>query len=91
MNNNIHVDATYTYQGRHYTIEKRTGDVAIATAGEKDWEVFVIQHRPDKEMFGNIIPAHEAIPATHEWGSNSWSYTSEAGANKKFDELVEKI
>ena len=88
MNNNIHVDATYTYQGRHYTIEKRTGDVAIATAGEKDWEVFIYQHRPEQEVFGKTYPAHEAIPSTSQWGSKAWSYMSEEKAMIKFNELT---
>jgi hypothetical protein len=38
---------------------------------------------------GNVIPPAEFAPSDESWGSKGWTYTIEADALKKFDELCE--
>jgi hypothetical protein len=39
-------------------------------------------------MFGALIPAHEAMPGSEQWGSQAWTFTSEEKAREKFQKLT---
>jgi hypothetical protein len=52
------------------------------------YEVVKIQKYPETEIFGNLVPAHEAMPGDEQWGKRGWTYTSKEKAFKKFEELT---
>jgi hypothetical protein len=41
----------------------------------------------ESERFGHIIPAHERIPSSEQWGSKAWSFQTRKQATKKKREM----
>lgn len=79
----------------YFKLIKREGRIALLekSKGEgcpKHYEVIVIQKRKDAIMFGNTIPAHEAVPGDEMWGAAGFSPYDLAAAELKFAALTKK-
>ena len=86
---------SFDFKGFHYCQITRKGMVAIYSQiwkGLKNasiaYEVVKIQEYPEREMFGKLVPAHEAMPGSEQWGAQAWTFTSEEKARAKFKELT---
>lgn len=51
------------------------------------YEVFLIVVKPEKIIFGKILPDREVFPKNEDFGLAAWSYRTLMMAKKKFDEL----
>ena len=40
-------------------------------------------------MHGRLVPAHERYPASGEWGTHGWTYTTVTDARQKWASLAE--
>jgi hypothetical protein len=85
----------FNHDGFHYCQIARQGMVAIYSQRDNRvknpstaYEVVKIQQRPDREIAGKLIPAHEAMPGSEQWGQKGWTYASEDRARAKFKELT---
>jgi mitochondrial fission protein ELM1 len=79
--------------GWTFTIEARTGDVALVSKTHPDvprraWEVHVIQRHDGYEINGKPIEAGESLASTTSFGKCAWAPADEAAARKRFDEVV---
>jgi hypothetical protein len=78
----------YRKHGNDFLLIKRSGNVAIFQEKQyNSYEVILIQSHNGREIMGNVIPPAEFAPNDELWGSKGWTYTTEADALKKFDEL----
>lgn len=70
----------------------RAGAVALLSkskpAGRVSYEVVRLIRVPEREMFGRVIPAHEAMPASEQWGERGWTYCDRDRAEAKFRKLT---
>ncbi len=57
------------------------------TPGIEYYEVFLIQIKPEWNINGKIIPAHEASPGNEDFGKSAWVYRSYEKALQKLKEL----
>ncbi len=77
--------------GFDFRLLKRAGDVALLVkskpGGTPSYEVVKLVCAPDREMFGRIIPAHEAMPPSESWGQRGWTYCDHDRAEVKFAKL----
>jgi hypothetical protein len=85
----------FDFKGFHYRQITRKGSVAIYSQiwkGLKNpsiaYEVVKIQEYPEREMFGRLVPAHESMPSSEQWGSQGFTFTIERQARTKFEELT---
>ncbi len=93
--------ATYSANGWNYKLVQRTGDVAIYSqsmhpdlpAGGKAaaYEVFVVQKRKAREMFGCDVEASEAVPSPSQWGAKAWTCHTLERAKVVFREILAGI
>jgi len=73
-----------------FLLIKRSGNVGLFQEKKyNSYEVIIIQSHNGREIMGNVIPPAEFAPSDESWGSKGWTYTIEADALKKFDELCE--
>ena len=83
---------TFRHDGFDFRLIKRTGAVALLSkskpAGHVSYEVVRLVRVAEREMFGRTIPAHEAMPASEQWGERGWTYCDREQAEKKFSELT---
>lgn len=80
----------YRKHGNDFLLIKRSGSVGLFQEKKyNSYEVITIQSHNGREIMGNVIPPQEYAPASEQWGSKGWTYTIEADALKKFDELCE--
>ena len=80
----------YRKHGNDFLLIKRSGNVGLFQEKEyNSYEVITIQSHNGREIMGNVISPQEYPPASEQWGSKGWTYTIEADALKKFDELCE--
>jgi hypothetical protein len=89
------IPASFDSRGFHYRQIARKERVALYSQIDRaikdphvTYEVVRIQNEPEREMFGNVIPAHEAMPGNELWGQQGWTFTSEEKAWAKFKELT---
>lgn len=79
----------YKKNGYHWRIKLREGDVALASADEREaYEVFIVQSHNGREIAGNWCEPAEFSPSNEQWGRKGWSYANRGDAASKFDELV---
>jgi hypothetical protein len=85
----------FRYDNFDFRMLKREGDIAIFAKSspshprEPDsYEVVRVQRKPARLLFGRDIPAHEAMPASEDWGIHGWTYAKLEAAEKKFAELI---
>jgi hypothetical protein len=87
--------ASFRSGGFDFRLVKRTGDIALfekrkPTHTRSFFEVVIVQKRKEATFpSGRVTPAHEAMPASEQWGSAGWSYSDLEGAEKRFKSLVE--
>lgn len=80
----------YRKHGNDFLLIKRSGSVGLFQEKKyNSYEVIIIQSHNGREIMGNVIPPAEFAPSDESWGSKGWTYTIEADALKKFDELCE--
>ena len=80
----------YRKHGNDFLLIKRSGNVGLFQEKKyNSYEVITIQSHNGREIMGNLIPPAEFAPSDESWGSKGWTYTIEADALKKFDELCE--
>ena len=80
----------YRKHGNDFLLIKRSGNVGLFQEKKyNSYEVIIIQSHNGREIMGNVIPPAEFAPSDESWGSKGWTYTIEADALKKFDELCE--
>lgn len=78
----------YRKHGNDFLLIKRSGNVGLFKENKyNSYEVIIIQSHNGREIMGNVIPPAEFAPSDESWGSKGWTYTIEADALKKFDEL----
>ncbi len=95
--NNIHADAIKTLpveqrkNGFEYTLVLRGRRTCIyeqtVSDSVKYFEVFRIRVKPESNINGKVIPAHEWFPHDEAFGYWAWSYRDYSKAKKKFDML----
>lgn len=75
-----------------FRVLNRKGDVALLAkakpGGSTSYEVVRLVRVMEREMFGRVIPAHEAMPASEQWGERDFSYCDRDQAEGKFRELT---
>ncbi len=82
----------YRKHGNDFLLIKRSGNVGLFQEKKyNSYEVIIIQSHNGREIMGNVIPPAEFAPSDESWGSKGWTYTIEADALKKFDELCEIV
>ena len=78
--------------GFDFRILRRGGDVALVVkskpGGTSSYEVVRLIHVPARQMFGRLVPAHEAMPASEQWGQRGWSYPDRDRAEAKYRKLT---
>ena len=80
----------YRKHGNDFLLIKRSGNVGLFQEKKyNSYEVIIIQSHNGREIMGNVIPPQEYAPSNEQWGSKGWTYTIEADALKKFDELYQ--
>jgi hypothetical protein len=80
----------YRKHGNDFLLIKRSGNVGLFQEKKyNSYELIIIQSHNGREIMGNVIPPAEFAPSDESWGSKGWTYTIEADALKKFDELCE--
>jgi hypothetical protein len=80
----------YRKHGKDFLLIKRLGNIGLFKENKyNSYEVIIIQSHNGREIMGNVIPPAEFAPSDESWGSKGWTYTIEADALKKFDELRE--
>ena len=80
----------YRKHGNDFLLIKRSGNVGLFKENKyNSYEVIIIQSHNGREIMGNVIPPAEFAPSDESWGSKGWTYTIEADALKKFNELNE--
>lgn len=80
----------YRKHGKDFLLIKRSGNIGLFKENKyNSYEVIIIQSHNGREIMGNVIPPAEFAPSDESWGSKGWTYTIEADALKKFDELCE--
>ncbi len=76
--------------GNDFLLIKRSGNIGLFKENKyNSYEVIIIQSHNGREIMGNVIPPAEFAPSDESWGSKGWTYTIEADALKKFNELNE--
>lgn len=83
----------FTYAGSSFEQIKRVGNVALFKRSKATWmgyEVVKIQKRHETTMFGKIVPEHEAMPGSEDWGQSGWTFLEcdLKGALAKFNAQV---
>jgi hypothetical protein len=82
----------FRHDGFDFRLLKRIGDVVLLVkskpGGTPSYEVVKLIRAPDREMFGRIIPAHEAMPPSEAWGQRGWTYCDRDRADTKFAALT---
>ena len=81
---------TYKDHGQVFKLVKRQGPVCMFTNVTKtEYEVFVVRrHKACKFPNGRSYPAREAVPATSEWGDQSYYCVNLERAEMRFRQLV---
>ncbi len=83
---------TFRSDGFDFRVLKRAGAVALLVKAKPgaspSYEVVRLVRVPEREMFGRVIPAHEAMPASELWGERGWTYSDRDRAEAKFSELT---
>lgn len=80
----------YRKHGKDFLLIKRSGNIGLFKENKyNSYEVIIIQSHNGREIMGNVIPPAEFAPSDESWGSKGWTYTIEADALKKFNELNE--
>jgi hypothetical protein len=87
----------FDFKGFHYRQIARKSRAAIysqrwngAESPSTAYEVMLIQAYPETTMFGKLVPAHEAMPGSEQWGQKGWTFTTEERARAKFQELTQQ-
>lgn len=53
----------------------------------KFYEVFVVQVKPDRNLFGHFYPGSEVFPSNENFGKTAWTYRTLQEAMEKLNEL----
>ena len=51
------------------------------------FEVVRIRHRPAETIYNKDYPLREVYPGNEQWGTDGWTFTTEADARKQFSLL----
>jgi len=77
-----------------FRVLKRESNVALLAkakpGGTTSYEVVRLVRVTERELFGRVIPAHEAMPGSEQWGERGFSYCDRNRAEAKFRELTGK-
>lgn len=81
-------------------VKKRGFDYFLVTRNERvalyrqelegrvvGYEVFLIQHLPERTLSGHTYPETEAFPPDEAWGAKGFTYYDEKRARQKFTTL----
>ncbi len=85
----------FTKFGDYFTLIQRGDRSCIykRRVSEKTiiYEVFLIKVKPERQIFGKIIPAAERLPHNEAFGYWAWICNSIDKAKKRFEELEKNI
>lgn len=70
-------------KGFHFTLLDRQGDLALFKKHKEGhvspfYELAVVQYQNEREMAGITISARQAMPSSESWGSQAWTFLTEA-------------
>ena len=74
----------------------RKGDIGLFRKTKiglkfESFEVVIIQRHETFTVEGNHIEAGEHLPYSEQWGVKGWAYSDRLSAERKFDELRDRI
>ncbi len=78
-------DYTLVLRGRRSCIYEQTVSDSV-----NYYEVFLIRTKPESNINGKVIPAHEWFPNNEAFGNWAWTYRDYSRAKNKFD-LLENL
>jgi len=80
--------------GFAYTLILRKGQSAIyrqqVTEKLAYFEVFIIQVKPEQNLFGRYYPEREVFPSDNVFGISAWSFRNFDDALKRYKKLLEE-
>ena len=83
---------TFHSDGFDFRLLKRDANVALLVKSKPgcvaSYEVVKLMRVPAREMFGRPVEAHEAMPASEQWGQRGWSYPNRDQAEVRFRKLT---
>lgn len=85
------VPEKFTRKGWTFRQVDRLGQVAVyerRKPGTRHWEVVRLRRYPAFEKGGKEFPAGESYPGNERWGSDGWTFMSEAAAWGKYAGLA---
>jgi len=68
---------------------KREGDICMYERSDGIHEVFIVQKKEKRNIFGTWYPAHELYPGNEDFGKTAWCYTDRNLAEKRYEGLRE--
>lgn len=77
-----------------HRLVSRDGDVCLVertnlVTNSIHWEVVVLAHRPaDSWPDGRETPPREAYPASEDWGTHGWTFTTLPDAETRYAKVV---
>jgi hypothetical protein len=72
------IPTTFRKHEADFTLISRQGDVALYARKAQamigfEYEIIIVQKLPERQKFGKLYPAHEALPSDSQWGTSGWS------------------
>lgn len=76
-------DGRASQRGFHFTLLDRRGDLALFKKHKEGhvspfYELVVVQYQNEFTIAGHVIPPKEAMPSDELWGSQAWTFLTEA-------------
>lgn len=93
------LENTFRSKGMQYDVLERftvqsgdtTNDYVYCVVDQSHFAIMEVIQDEECERFGTIIPAHERIPSSEQWGSKAWSFQTPKQADKKKRELEARV
>jgi len=72
------------------TKKLKTKDYIYCSVEDSHYAVIEVVQDQESERFGVVIPAHERIPSSEQWGQKAWSFQTKEQAMVKVAELKKR-
>jgi hypothetical protein len=81
--------------GFAFRVLHRRGRVALLVKQKhgqesESFEVVILRTLPERQAFGQTLPAGEYLPSSEAWGISGWTFTTRADAQNRFEREVER-